>query len=255
MGEFYEKIRPRSEARRRAHDRHQADGEAHRLDLREVRQAAGHQVGQARQLHRLHRLSRLHLHARAYRWTLPTWIKADLTEQGDEEYCENCGRPMVLKKGRFGTFFACSGYPDCKTTKQIGGAQKKPDQPLDEKCPQLRQQSGAQNRPLRRVYGLQQLPHLQVREAENHRREVPGVLRRRDCRSAAPRRARRSTAAIAIPIANSSLGASPSRRSARSAAAPTWWRSGSRPDRCWQCPNAECKHKQPMLQPVEALVQ
>ena len=62
--------------------------------------------------------------------------KADLTEQGDEEYCENCGRPMVLKKGRFGTFFACTGYPDCKTTKPIGGQQKKPDVPLEEKCPQ-----------------------------------------------------------------------------------------------------------------------
>jgi DNA topoisomerase-1 len=60
---------------------------------------------------------------------------ADLSDQGDEESCENCGRPMVLKKGRFGTFFACSEYPDCKTTKQIGGAQKK-DTPLDEKCPQ-----------------------------------------------------------------------------------------------------------------------
>jgi len=41
-----------------------------------------------------------------------------------------------LKKGRFGTFYACSGYPDCKTTKQIGGAQKKADVPLEEKCPQ-----------------------------------------------------------------------------------------------------------------------
>ena len=60
----------------------------------------------------------------------------NLTEQDSEEYCENCGRPMVLKKGRFGTFYACSGYPDCKTTKQIGGAQKKPDVPLEEKCPQ-----------------------------------------------------------------------------------------------------------------------
>jgi DNA topoisomerase-1 len=59
----------------------------------------------------------------------------DLTEQDAEEYCENCGRPMVLKKGRFGTFYACTGYPDCKTTKQIGGAQKKPDVPLEEKCP------------------------------------------------------------------------------------------------------------------------
>ena len=61
----------------------------------------------------------------------------------EEEYCENCGRPMVLKKGRFGQFYACSGYPDCKTTKQIGGTQKKSDVPLDEKCPTVRQQAGA----------------------------------------------------------------------------------------------------------------
>jgi DNA topoisomerase-1 len=67
---------------------------------------------------------------------LPDVDKADLTEQGEEEYCENCGRPMVLKKGRFGTFYACSGYPDCKTTKPIGGSQKKADVPLDETCPQ-----------------------------------------------------------------------------------------------------------------------
>src|SRR6202050_4554333 len=67
---------------------------------------------------------------------LPDVDNSDLAEQGDEEYCQNCGRPMVLKKGRFGTFFACTGYPDCKTTKQIGGAQKKADVQLDEKCPQ-----------------------------------------------------------------------------------------------------------------------
>ncbi len=61
--------------------------------------------------------------------------KAAFGEQDEAEYCENCGRPMVLKKGRFGQFFACSGYPDCKTTKQIGGEQRK-DVPLEEKCPQ-----------------------------------------------------------------------------------------------------------------------
>jgi DNA topoisomerase-1 len=66
---------------------------------------------------------------------LPDLEGADLSDQGEEETCENCGRPMVLKKGRFGTFFACSEYPDCKTTKQIGGTQTK-DVPLDEKCPQ-----------------------------------------------------------------------------------------------------------------------
>ncbi len=68
---------------------------------------------------------------------LPDVGNADLSEQGAEEYCENCGRTMVLKKGRFGTFYACSGYPDCKTTKRIGATeQKKADVKLDEPCPQ-----------------------------------------------------------------------------------------------------------------------
>jgi DNA topoisomerase-1 len=67
---------------------------------------------------------------------LPDVDSVDLTEQEDADYCENCGRPMVLKRGRFGTFHACTGYPDCKTTKRIGTEQKKPDVPLDENCPQ-----------------------------------------------------------------------------------------------------------------------
>ncbi|HVW04305.1 MAG TPA: type I DNA topoisomerase [Vicinamibacterales bacterium] len=57
-----------------------------------------------------------------------------------EETCENCGRPMVLKRGRFGMFLACTGYPECKTTRKIvttkqGMTAAKPDQILDEKCP------------------------------------------------------------------------------------------------------------------------
>ncbi len=35
------------------------------------------------------------------------------------EVCPNCGRPMIIKNGRFGRFLACSGYPECKTTKPI----------------------------------------------------------------------------------------------------------------------------------------
>lgn len=67
---------------------------------------------------------------------LPDVDSADLTEQDETTYCDNCGRPMVLKKGRFGQFMACTGYPDCKTTKQLGEAQKPKDVPLDEDCPQ-----------------------------------------------------------------------------------------------------------------------
>jgi DNA topoisomerase-1 len=46
------------------------------------------------------------------------WInleKVSLTQMS-EETCPNCGRPMVIKVGRFGKFLACSGYPGCKTT-------------------------------------------------------------------------------------------------------------------------------------------
>lgn len=66
---------------------------------------------------------------------LPDLDQADAS-QGQEEYCENCGRPMVLKRGRFGQFWACTGYPDCKTTRRIAAGPRQPDRQLEEKCPQ-----------------------------------------------------------------------------------------------------------------------
>jgi len=33
--------------------------------------------------------------------------------------CEKCGKPMVVKEGRFGRFLGCSGYPECKSTAAI----------------------------------------------------------------------------------------------------------------------------------------
>lgn len=35
------------------------------------------------------------------------------------EICEKCGSPMIVKRGRFGQFLACSSYPKCKNTKAI----------------------------------------------------------------------------------------------------------------------------------------
>jgi DNA topoisomerase-1 len=53
--------------------------------------------------------------------------------------CEKCGKPMVLKRGRFGEFMACSGYPECRNTKKIVKSANdftvKQDIPLDEICP------------------------------------------------------------------------------------------------------------------------
>jgi len=67
---------------------------------------------------------------------LPDLDSADMQETSQEEYCENCGRVMVLKRGRFGQFMACTGYPDCKTTRRLDQGKKVPDIPLDETCPQ-----------------------------------------------------------------------------------------------------------------------
>ncbi len=36
-----------------------------------------------------------------------------------DEYCDVCGRQMVVKKGRFGSFLACPGFPECTFTKPI----------------------------------------------------------------------------------------------------------------------------------------
>jgi DNA topoisomerase-1 len=57
----------------------------------------------------------------------------------NEEYCENCGRVMVLRRGPFGMFMACPGYsedPPCKTIRKLTQKQQqKPPQPTGEDCP------------------------------------------------------------------------------------------------------------------------
>ena len=45
-----------------------------------------------------------------------------------EEICEKCGRKMLIRRGRYGAFLACSGYPECKNTKPLLEF-------LDKKCP------------------------------------------------------------------------------------------------------------------------
>ncbi len=59
--------------------------------------------------------------------------------EAEEEFCENCGRVMVLRNGPFGQFMACPGYnedPPCKTIRKLTQKQQqKPAVPLDENCP------------------------------------------------------------------------------------------------------------------------
>ena len=179
-------------------------------------------------------------------------VQADLAEQGEGEYCENCGRPMVLKKGRFGTFYACTGYPDCKTTKQIGGQQKKPDQPLDEKCPncgsnlvlktgRFGEFTACSNYPAckyvkQKTIGVK-CPECSKGEISERRskkgKTFYGCVRYPDCKFVA----------WGKPIAEQ----------CPSCGSPylieKWLKAGP----VWQCPNPECKHKMTAPQPAETV--
>ncbi|MDT4897840.1 MAG: topoisomerase [Acidobacteriota bacterium] len=58
-------------------------------------------------------------------------------EEAEAETCELCGKPMALKRGRFGQFLGCTGYPECRNIRKIArsGAVAPAPVPLDEKCP------------------------------------------------------------------------------------------------------------------------
>ncbi len=43
-------------------------------------------------------------------------------EEITDKACEKCGRPMVIKRGRYGDFLACSGYPECKNSQSLNSS-------------------------------------------------------------------------------------------------------------------------------------
>ena len=71
--------------------------------------------------------------------------KPDLSAPGaddaaaEEEFCDNCGRVMVLRNGPWGPFMSCPGYsddPPCKTIRKLTQkVQQKPPVQLEEACP------------------------------------------------------------------------------------------------------------------------
>jgi DNA topoisomerase-1 len=60
------------------------------------------------------------------------------TANGAEEEvppCEVCGKPMALKRSRFGTFYGCTGYPECKNIRKTG-PKPVPPKPTGVPCPE-----------------------------------------------------------------------------------------------------------------------
>jgi len=54
--------------------------------------------------------------------------KIEIKDEEAGKECPKCGRPMLIKHGRFGKFMACSGFPECRHTQSI-------NQELGLKCP------------------------------------------------------------------------------------------------------------------------
>jgi DNA topoisomerase-1 len=180
----------------------------------------------------------------------PDSENVDLAEQGEEEYCENCGRPMVLKKGRFGTFFACSGYPDCKTTKQIGGTQKK-DVPLDEKCPNCGNHLVLKTGRFGEFTACSNYPTCKYVKQKTIGVKCPEcsegeIIERRS------KKGKTFYGCNRYPECKFVAWGKPVAEKCPECGSPymveKWLKAGP----VWQCPNAECKHKQDAPQAVPA---
>ena len=156
---------------------------------------------------------------------LPDLDSADVQETTQEEYCENCGRPMVLKRGRFGQFMACTGYPDCKTTRRLDQAKKVPGHSAGRKVSGVRAENLAAPWAFWRIISCSGYPECKVGEAELHWGKVSGVQRR-----AIWRRRKRAveTCSTAAPIIRSAQFTSAYKLVAEAmstvAAAPICWR-------------------------------
>jgi len=65
--------------------------------------------------------------------------KSAVTTEQTEEQCPQCQKPLVIKLGRYGRFYACSGFPECRYVRSLknGNDDAEADgQPTTETCPQ-----------------------------------------------------------------------------------------------------------------------
>ena len=94
--------------------------------------------------------------------------KVKVPDEPSSEVCPLCGKPMVVKVGKYGKFLACSGFPECRGTKRLvkdtGG--------ICPKCGQGRLQGPHLLRlralPRLRLYDLGRAGAHQVRKVRRH---------------------------------------------------------------------------------------
>ena len=102
-------------------------------------------------------------------------------EKPTDLICEKCGKPMVIKWGKHGSFIACTGYPECTNTRELPVDLPDVDkadlteQDAEEYCENCGRAHGAQEGPLRHVLRLLRLPGLQDHQAHRRAEQKPDV--------------------------------------------------------------------------------
>ena len=68
-------------------------------------------------------------------------VPKENTDIKTDKVCPKCGKPMIEKLGRFGRFYACTGFPECKHTESVVKSQTGKDQSgtLDITCPKCKE--------------------------------------------------------------------------------------------------------------------
>ena len=142
-------------------------------------------------------------------------------EEQTDEVCDKCGKPMVIKWGRYGKFLACSGYPECKNTRQMAGSEgdRRPGAPRgrgQEVCPNDGQPMVLKKGRFGPFLACSNYPDCKVTKrlvrgaerqaaggaADAHRRGVPRLRQGRSCGAAAA--SAPSSPAATIPTASTS---------------------------------------------------
>jgi len=83
--------------------------------------------------------------------------KVEIKPEEAGKDCQQCGRPLLVKYGRFGKFLACSGFPECRHTESV-------NEEVGVKCPQCGGEVLAlKSKKGRRFYGCANYPTCDFR--------------------------------------------------------------------------------------------
>ena len=125
-------------------------------------------------------------------------INAASAPEMSDVMCNLCGKPMIMKKSRFGPFLGCSGYPECTNTRRLGkdGKPVPLPEPTGVACPkcqqgELMQRRGKFGRPF---YGCNRYPKCDyltndLAEVANYQPEAAGASTPAPAPAKAPARA------------------------------------------------------------------